>query len=55
MVVLLVGHLYIPESPDSLDETIKSDWQAKYSSKDLLTVANGLQLNPLLGTPSYEG
>lgn len=55
VVVLLVGHLYIPESPDSLDEIIGPNWQAKYSSQEAATVANGLQLNPLLGTPSYEG
>ena len=54
VMILLTGHLFLPESSDSVDIQIGDDWGAKYSSPDRTHVANGLYYNPLLNTPSYK-
>lgn len=53
VVVMLLGHLIIPETVDEFDSTIGVNWAAKYSDSSLSFVANGLSSNPLLNTPSY--
>ena len=49
-IVMFTGHLFIPQSADSVDSVIGSNTAAKYSGSN---VANGLYTNPLLDTPSY--
>ena len=51
--VLFTGHRWIPESADSFDEIIGSDWSAKYSDPAKSLVANGLFNNPLVNSTSY--
>jgi hypothetical protein len=42
MVILVVGHEFLPESVDAVDGIIGSNWQAKYSTVNKDRVASGL-------------
>lgn len=54
VLVMLLGHLMIPESPDAFDSIIGLDWSMKYSDSTQRFVVNGLNSNLLLDTPSYS-
>jgi hypothetical protein len=54
MVLLTVGHEFLPESADAFDNIIGTNWQAKYSNSNKDRVVSGLIENFMLSVPSYS-
>lgn len=54
LILMMTGHLFIPEGMDRIDTVIGVNWPTKYNNEQFNTVASGLYYNPLINTPSYE-
>ena len=55
MIVILFGHLFIPEDVDNVDDILGDDWQYKYNDVTKTTIAWGVEYGILSEVKIYQG